>query len=348
MTIYIGMTGTFTFFNAKGLLSGPFSALLLIAAAESAAVILVLLDWRVWKPRNRARAAAIERWLAVDVLATATPPAPDWEALHGSFRGRAVTLRRGAQRRVLGMEAWRWSAKCNFTGTFRAVRISDAATAKMPATSANADAGALSSGDAEFEARYQWQSDRPEEVVKFLKGDAFRSAVKRLASLFSRHGTIGEASCGVQLEDGEVVMLQVPAPVFTRANFSADELLLILHDLTLVAAVLEGSDVSPAQSPAAPVESESSPWLAFGCAGGVLLMAWLSGTYVAARFVGLPAAMVVFFMPALALALWFIVLSAGGTGRDPEIEAAIEAESRREIAGHADLALAAGKLGNNR
>jgi hypothetical protein len=345
VTIYIGVTSTFTLFNAKGLLSGPFSGLLLIGAAEFAALVLVLLDWSVWKPRNRARAAAIERWLAVNVLGNREAPAENWEALHGSFRGRTVTVRRGAQRRGLGMEAWRWSAKTGFKGTFRTVRISDADAAKAPAATAETP---LSTGDAEFEARYQWQSDRPEEVVKLLKGAEFRAAIKRLASLFSRHGKIADSTCGVTLEQGDVVLLQVPAPVFARANFAADELLLILHDLTLTAAALEGTEPPAAQPLATPPELPGSPWLAFGCAGGVLLLLWLSGTYGAARFVGLPAAMIVFFMPALALALWFIVLSATGSGRDPEIEAAIEVEARREIAGHMDLAKLAGGLGKYR
>ena len=341
VTVYIGVTGSFTLFNAKGLLSGPFSFLLLLGATEGAALMLVLLDWRVWKPRGRARAQAIERWLACDVLGNTQAPAANWDALHGSFRGRTVTLRRNAERRGrgMGMETWRWSAKTGFKGTFRVVRTEEAAAKPSASQSADAD---LLTGDAEFEERYQWQSDRPAEVVKLLRQPELRGAVKRLASLFSLHGTIGakapDANCGIHVERGELVLSQAPAPVFTRSTFAPQELLLILHDLTLAASVLEGAAPPKAEPLAITAQAATgSPWLAFGCAGSVALVAWLGGTYGVARFVGLPAAMVAFFLPAVALALWFIAVSTLASGRNPEDEAAIETESQREIGNHADL-----------
>jgi hypothetical protein len=64
----------------------------------------------------------------------------------------------------------------------------------------------------------------------------------------------------------------------------------------------------------------------------------VAATYGVARFAGLPAAMVTFFMPAVALAFWFMILSARGSGRDAEIDAAIDREASQEIARHADLA----------
>ncbi len=341
VTVYIGVTGSFTLFNAKGLLSGPFSFLLLLGATEGAALLLVVLDWRVWKPRGRARALAIERWLACDVLGNAQAPSADWDALHGSFRGRTVTLRRNAERRGrgLGMETWRWSAKTGFKGTFRVVRTEEAAA--KPSASPAADAE-LSTGDAEFEERYQWQSDRPAEVVKLLRQPELRGAVKRLASLFSLHGTIGakatDANCGIQVERGELVLSQAPAPVFTRSTFSPRELLLILHDLTLTASIFEGAAPPKSEPLAADANAAGgSPWLAFGCAGILALAVWLGGTYGVARYIGLPAAMVAFFLPAVALALWFIAVSTLASGRNPEVEAAIETESQREIGSHADL-----------
>ena len=339
VTLYIGMTGSFTLFNAKGLLSGPFSFLLLLGATEAAALLLVVLDWRVWKPRGRARAAAIERWLNVDVLGNREAPAANWDALHGSFRGRTVTLRRNTERRGMGMETWRWSAATAFKGTFRAVRTALPAESKKPNTP---ERSAYDTGDAEFEERYQWQSDRPAEVVKLLRQPELRGAVKRLASLFALHGAITDANCGIQLERGELVLSQAPAPVFTRSTFSPQELLLILHDLTLVAAVVEGTAPPTPEVLATPDASAAgSPLLAFGCAGVVALAVWLGGTYGVARFIGLPAAMVAFFMPAVALALWFIAVSTLASGRNPEVEAAIETESRREIDCHADLRLLA-------
>ena len=333
ITVAIGFTGQFKFFNEKGLLSGPFSALLLIGAAQTAGLLIVTLDWRIWQPRAAGRARVLERWLCCDLLGSASPPPADWETLRGHFRGRAVTVQRAPQRvgGGRGVGVWRWSVATNFTGTFSAVRT----TAPSAPAVVSAD---LSTGDTEFEERYAWQSDRPGETSELLRKPELRSAVKRLASLFAFHGPIGDANCGLRVAQREIAIRQIPAPVLARPAFNPDELLLMLHDLTLLAALLEGSAAPEIQSAAAAPAASGGAWLAFGCACLAGLAVWVGATYCVARFAGLPAAMVAFFLPAVALAFWFMILSARGSGRDADIDAAIDREASQAITRHADLA----------
>src|SRR5689334_16371408 len=85
-TVAIGLTGQFTIYNAKGLLTGPFSALLLLGATEAALLTIVALDWKVWLPARLTRGKAIERWLFADVLHSEFAQ-ENWQSIHGKFRG---------------------------------------------------------------------------------------------------------------------------------------------------------------------------------------------------------------------------------------------------------------------
>ena len=85
-----------------------------------------------------------------------------------------------------------------------------------------------------------------------------------------------------------------------------------------------------------------------GVWGIVALAAWIGITYLVARYVGLPGAMVAFFMPAVALALWFMFVSARGSGRDPEMDSAIDREAGGVIGRHADFAEDAETTGQRR
>ncbi len=326
VTIYIGATGQFKFFNEKGLLSGPFSALLLIGAVESAGFLMVLLDWRVWRPRALKRTREIERWLNADLLGNAQPPPENWETLRGQFRAHEVTLQREATRRRIGV--WRWSVATRFPGSFSAVRSTKPVKA--------GGATELATGDSDFEERYAWQSDRPTDLTALLRQPEARSAIKRLASLMTLHGAIADSNCGVRVSQKEVTIRQIPAPALSRPGFNPDELLLVLHDLTLLASMLEGAPAPATEVPQASSQSGAS-WLALGCAALVGLALWLGLTFLVARYVGLPAAMVAFFLPAVALAFWFILLSARGSGREGELDAAIDREAGAQIEVHPDL-----------
>ena len=327
VTAYIGFTGHFKLFNEKGLLSGPFSALLLLGAAEMAALALVLLDWRIWAPRAVARERELECWLAADLLGGATPN-PGWETIRGQFRGRAVSIQRSLG---AGIGTWRWTMPARFDGSFAIVRL------KQP-VKAEAGIAEVSTGDAEFEARYAWQSDRPATWVALLRDEGMRTAVKRLTSLFALHGRVGDANCGLRLSGNELTLIQIPAPALLRPGFNPDEWLLILHDLSTVAAMLEQAPLAKSEAVSDAAEPGGA-WLALGCLGLFALGAWIGIVYLVAIYAGLPGAMIAFFMPAVALALWFMFVSARGSGRDPEVDSAIDREAGAEVGRYGDLSL---------
>ena len=124
-----------------------------MGAAEAAGLALVLLDWRVWGPRAQRRERELERWLAVELLGGAAP-ATGWEQLRGRFRGRAVAIQRSLG---AGVGTWRWTVPAHFEGSFAIVRL------KQP-VKAETGIAEVSTGDAEFEARYALAVGSPGDV----------------------------------------------------------------------------------------------------------------------------------------------------------------------------------------
>jgi hypothetical protein len=340
ITVAIGVTGQFKFFNAQGILSGPFSALLLLGALQLAVLILTLLDWRVWLPRRLEATRAIDRWLSVDVLGNAAPPPDDWPSLTGSFRGCDVTI---ARTYLLHLKALRWTVKTSAPFDLRLVRLPQEKATNAPKPDAPTDP--FSSGDAEFDQRYAWQTTQPEKVLPLLKDKSTRMAIKRLASLFAQRGEIAEPDQGLQLRDGQLTLMQAPATTLTPATFNPTEALLILHDLSLLALAFSGKEpplprkVDPTKEVAG-----SGGWFELSCLGVILITLWLGATYLAARYMGLPAGMITFFVPPVGLAIGMMVLSAGSTPRDAEVERTIRTESARICDEFADLSERAAKF----
>jgi hypothetical protein len=336
-TIAIGLTGQFTIYNKQGLLSGSFSGLLLLGATEAALLALIALDWRIWRPARIARAKSIEQWLFANVLGTSAPTENNWQKIHGKFSSRDVSIQRTT---ASGVTAWRWSIRTSSPLQFHLTRLDLSEERRRKSAPPTKADPSLSTEDAEFEERYDWQSAQPEKVLAVLKQDESRGALKRLASLFAQHGKIESEHNGIILSNGELSLLQCPAPEFSHSAYFPDELLLILHDLALVVAAFEGSTSTKVQAaPAAPIEQDDtlSAWIALGCAGALAIVIWMGVTYFLARSSGgLPAAMIGFFVPPVALALWFVVLS--GRSTHPETDAAIRRETARIMAEEAPLA----------
>jgi hypothetical protein len=335
-TVAIGLTGQFNIYNEKGLLSGPFSALLLLGAVEAALLTLIALDWKVWQPGRIARGKQIETWFHSKVLHS-DASGENWLSASGKFRGRDVSIQRTP---ASGVTAWRWSVKTSATLQFHLARLDLAEERRRKSLPPAKDDSNLKTDDAEFEERYDWQSAQPNEVLALLKQEDTRAALKRLASLFAQHGKIESEHNGLVVSGGSISLLQCPAPAFQQTAYFSDELLLVLHDLTRVADALEGAASVKAQTPAPPAAAEQddslSAWLALGCAGALAIVIWMGFTYFLSRASGLPAAMIGFFVPPVALALWFVVLS--GRSTHPETESAIRREAKRIIGENPDLA----------
>jgi hypothetical protein len=334
VTVGIGVSQQFQMFSSKGILSGPFSALVMLGAIEGTLFLLVLLDWRVWKPQREAMQEKIARWLAVDVLGNASAPAAGWQQITGRFRGCDVMIARTA---VSGQAGLAWSAKTNSELDLSVVRLG------TPSATA---AGEYSSGDAEFDARYAWQTHEPSRALPLLKDEKARGALKRLATLFAQPGEFSDASAGVRVKGGVVSVMQSPAPTLVPHSFSPQEVLLILQDLTTLAMLLQGTPLPAAVPPPKKTSEapEATQWLALGCAGASALGAWLGGTYLLAHLLGMAAAMVGFFIPPLALAVWAMVLAAGGPARDANIDRTIRTEAAAMVQGSDELAKLAARI----
>jgi hypothetical protein len=153
-----------------------------------------------------------------------------------------------------------------------------------------------------------------------------------------------QADTGVRLERGKVTLLQGPAPLGLGKNVEPAEILLLLHDLSLLSAAAAGQALPPLQpvaagqlSDAREASAASGASLALGCGLFFVLIAWLGGTYVLARTLGMAAAMVAFFVPPLALAIWAIMIAVGGPAREVKVERAIREEAAGVLALHAEL-----------
>ncbi len=118
-----------------------------------------------------------------------------------------------------------------------------------------------------------------------------------------------------------------------------------MHDLTLLSRVLAGEappqPIATAVVPASP--DAPGEWIALGILGAAALAFWLGGTYLLACFFGMPAGMLGFFIPPVALAVWSMAVSAGNAAREPEIERAIRNEAAQLLSRFPDLAAAAAK-----
>jgi len=325
--VAVGVSGHYQVVDAKGVLAGPFSALLLLGASVAALLLVIILDWKVWLPQRAQRSRDFQHWLAQDVLgAQHTDGAATYA---GKFRGRAVSLTRIQS---YGMRGLRWSAK---TASKLDLLI---ARQEMPAPPMPNNE--FSTGDEDFEALYAWQTTTPVEALPILKNDACRAALKRLASLVAQRGKVGKPDVGVSIRGGEISMLQAPAPDLSTGAFQAGEALMILHDLSVLTACLEGEPV-PAEASAPEVNVKPgdplSAWLAVGCAGMGGVVAWMGVTWAAAHFAGLAMAMIVFFLPPVLLAFLFMLGNAGGSGRQAELDEFIRKESAEIVKRYADL-----------
>ena len=330
--IGIGLSGTFQIYNKQGILSGPFSALLLLCALICALLLLIFLDWQIWSPRRLAKAKAIDRWLGVDVLGNAAPPPGGWDTIQGRFQGRELRIVR-LPGDALG--AARWSMH-----TDSKLQVSVLRTPEPVPQSGSLQETEFSTGDTDFDRLYLWQSTQPADALTLLKIDAARHAMRRLATLFARHGEVFGMDAGVRIESGEINILQAPAPWLRPGSFSAEEVLLILDDLAIVAECLEsGSPKQDAADPAAVMSiAAPNPWIALAGAVCVGLIVWLGGTYFLARFWSLSAAMVGFFIPPVMLAMLFMVSSAMGSGREGAVDDAIQDETNKLMRKRPDLA----------
>lgn len=329
----VGVSGQFQVVDAKGVLAGPFSALLLLDASIGALLVVILLDWKVWQPRRARRARDLQRWLAQDVLGAA-----EWTegaAYSGTFRGRDISLTRVQS---YGMRGLRWSAKT-------AAKL-DLTVARQEMPTPPSAVNEFSTGDDDFEALYAWQTAAPGEALPILKNDACRTAIKRLASLIAQRGKIGASDTGVSIRGGEITLLQAPAPDLAAGALQSNEALMILHDLSVLAACVEGAPV-PTEISAPEINVKPgdplSAWLALGCFGIGAIVAWMGLTWAAAHFAGLGSAMIVFFLPPVLLAFLFMLGNAGGSGRQAELDEFIRKESAAIVKRYADLAALSAK-----
>lgn len=327
--VAIACSGHFQMYNIQGILSGPFSALLLLGAIVSAAFLLVLLDWKIWYPQRIARAAAFARWLS-NLFGDPSANSVQWQTVRGKFENRNVTLSRVAG----GVN---WSVESAFTVEFSVVRLPGKTRTKS-------DGGEFATGDADFDECYQWQSAQPVEALPLLKNAEVQGVLKRLATLIAQRGNIAETQNGVRAAGGRIGVTQAPAPWLRGTESAADEVLFILSDLCALAARLEGR-VDPVATSQTANNADSNragvpnslAWWGIACAGLLVIALWLSGTWVLARLIGMSAAMLGFFIPPLMLALLFMYSSANSTGRDPELEDYIKKEARELLRKRSDL-----------
>lgn len=285
------VTGAYTSFDPKGVVTGPGTFFALLIAMLLALIIFVALA-------NRSSATALKKglcgnvltakelrtrdeWLAVDVLGMPAAPPEGWKEMQGAFRGRKTRIERIEKFfRIYiesplspALEVWR-------------------RTENVPPPRADSK---YQTKDAHFERACDWRSTLPDDAWKFLLRPGTTSLLKRL-TLFATecpgpNVSIGAGWCASSLND----------------CVWPETLLFTLHSLELLAAVSAGQNST---KPLPPVRSQTffSHLLNCLCLIGVVLVpvatAWTGASYYAAKWAGLGVGMAVFFAPLLLLALF--------------------------------------------
>lgn len=318
---WLGTGQSSTFFDSKGILTGPGTFIVLIGAALSALIVFVA--YKKWtlrrsfenpqaKPKADEDAArALGEWLQKDVLTSSQMS--DGNRIEGIFNGRRVAIERfesGGELRVrystetaepLALRVW-WLGK----------------TRAEPA--GGESAAEFATNDPHFENCCGWQSPAPRDALRFLNRGDVTGTLHRVCFISGRSGG-APGDTGIVFENGRIVCATL-APSFDFMH--APSALVFLHDLVFLADAAENKAAHQflAGTEAAALVGSGERTLELlgkrrsrfmdmvSCLMFVVLVLvplaalWIGGSYYCAKALDMSAGMLCFFVPVLLMAIF--------------------------------------------
>ncbi|MEI6232995.1 MAG: hypothetical protein WCT04_08080 [Planctomycetota bacterium] len=318
---WFGGIGSNTFFDPKGIMTGPGTFIVLIGAALSALIVFVV--YKKWtlkraeeNPATQSAAHVSARrelalWLVSDVFKL-TPTQSVDAPIAGFFRGRRFAVERiddnGSSRlrfavdtaSPLAMRVW-WLGKTR----------SDSNDSQAPSE--------FETTNSDFENCCGWQAPAPRSALDFLNRDDVTGTLHRICFISGRND--GADDIGVSFENGRIVLTtRMPPHDFMYAAF----VLVSMQELSFLADTLESKVARPflagngivGSTPFgdshsfAPPKSRSAFMDFLSCLMFVFLVLvplaaiWIAGSYYCAKALDMSAGMLCFFVPVLLLAIF--------------------------------------------
>ena len=318
---WLGTGQSSTFFDSKGILTGPGTLIVLIGAALSALIVFV--SYKKWtlrrafenppaKPKGDENAArALGEWLQKDVLASAQ--IYDGNRIEGIFNGRRVAIERfesGGESRV------RYSAETAESLSLRVWWLGK--TRAEPA--GGQSAAEFATNDPHFENCCGWQSPAPRDALQILNRGDVTGTLHRICFISGRSGGAPDDT-GIAFENGRIVCATL-APSF--AFMSAPSALVFLHDLVFLADAAENKTARQllAGTEAAAQDGSGERYLEMlgkrrsrfmdlvSCLMFIVFVLvplaalWIGGSYYCAKALDMSAGMLCFFVPVLLMAIF--------------------------------------------
>ena len=318
---WFGARPAATFFDAKGILTGPGTFIVLIGAALAALIVFVAYKkWTLQRTLSNPAAAlkddenakrTLDVWLAENVLHAPAPTAAA-PRIEGLFRGRRFVIEHiestGPARMrytietasTLDLRVW-WLGK---------TRVESAGPRPK---------SEFETADPHFESCCSWQSATPADALTFLNRDGVTGTLHRACFIAGRAEAAHDI--GISFEPSRITLTtRTPSLDFMHAASA----LIGLHDLIFLAdtaenkitqSILAGTGTAiTATFGKRKLDELAKPRSRFAgvlsCMMFVFLILvplaalWIAGSYYAAKALDMSAGMVCFFLPVLLLAIF--------------------------------------------
>ena len=319
---WFGSGPSTTFFDPKGILTGPGTFIVLIGAALSALIVFVA--YKKWTLRHAATKPAItkdtqatvrvlEEWLTKEVL-TESSASGAAAKVDGTFRGRHFLIERIDPAGI-------GDARVRFTiDTTSTLQLKVWWLGKTRAEAVEkADANTFTTSDPNFENCCAWQSENPQDALSFLNRGDITGTLHRMCFLSGRIEEHREI--GISFEPRRIVLTTRTPPL---EFMLAPSVLVSMQDLIYLAdaaekkeprAMFAGINAPTADSLSAgvsnaPVKPVSKFMHVLSCMMFVtfvlvpLAALWIAGSYYCAKALDMSAGMLCFFVPVLLMAIF--------------------------------------------
>ncbi len=309
-----------TFYDPKGILTGPGTFLVLIGAALAALLLFVAYKkWTLKGTMENPSAAlktdenalrALTEWLALDVL-NAAPNTATPSRVEGHFRNRALRIERievngSARVRLTIQTASSLALKVWWLGKMRAD------------VDGPRESSAFATADPQFENCCAWQASAPNDALAFLNRSDVTGTLHRVCFISGRNENGDDI--GVTFERDRIVLItRMPSREFMHATSA----LVLLQDLVFLADAAEsksthsilagtvafGKELGDPTS-AAPLQKKSAIMSFLSCLMFIVFILvplaamWIAGSYYCAKALDMSAGMICFFLPVLLLAIF--------------------------------------------
>jgi hypothetical protein len=317
---WFGAGPSTTFFDSKGILTGPGTFIVLIGAALAALIVFVAYKkWTLQRALANPSAArktdenakrALDAWLARDVLNA--EPSAIGQRIEGTFRERHFTIERVESD---GLARVRYTIE---TASSLALRVWWLGKTRLDSDGPR-QKSEFETSDPHFESCCAWQSATPNDALTFLNRGDVTGTLHRVCFIAGRND--GSDEIRVAFEPGRITLTTRTPPLEFMHAASA---LVLLQDLVFLADAAENKIAHSILAGTGTVGTSTfgerkldelvkprSRFVGFlSCVMFVFLVLvplaalWIAGSYYTAKALDMSAGMVCFFLPVLLMAIF--------------------------------------------